>query len=461
MSGFFGTTAGVSAVWFVALLALAAIARHTLAGTRKRLELAQRELRKAREAAEAETQAKSRFLAEMSHEIRSPMNSIIGVLDLLQNSPLNQEQARYLHLAQASASALLALVNDILDLSKIESGRLNLSIVPVDLPGLLEQLVQLFTDRAGKKGLSLTYRVASGIPEMICADPLRLRQVLVNLLDNAIKFTDTGEIELHVVARGVEDDPCQLRFEVTDTGKGIPASLQAEIFTAYVQAEESGARKQEGAGLGLFISRRMVELMGGKIGFTSTPGKGSMFWFTAAFSKAEISPSAAPMPETVPAPPWGTAMAGSGLCKYRVLVADDSEMNRIPCSEMLKKLGVDVVTVNDGLQALEAVANMHFDLVLMDCRMPVMDGYEASRRIRAMEQQQGRGRTPIIALTAYAMEGDREASLAAGMDDHLAKPFKFAQLQSLLKTWLTSGPEDTGKQGPRTRAGSAHLPFYR
>ncbi|MEJ8568498.1 ATP-binding protein [Elongatibacter sediminis] len=422
-------------------------------------------LRKAKESAEAVAQARARFLAEMSHEIRSPMSGVSGMLELLRSTPLDETQRQYVELAQDSASALLGVINDILDHSKIESGNLELEQVPFNPAQLLEQVAGLFRLRAEDKCLRLTVDCEDGLPSRVSGDPLRLRQILVNLVDNAIKFTDQGEVRLKLRREPGKPLGDRFNFTVEDTGSGLTHSQREGLFVPYAQAGVSTARLQGGTGLGLSISRRIVELMDGEIGVDSQPGRGSRFWFSVPL---QVLPDSAPLPDiAVTHPPMeippgmstaaprpstedeARSSTAALACKPNdgetgdeaepgphVLVADDKEVNRILCEEMLAALGVRVTTVNDGQQAVDRMFEEDFDLVLMDCQMPLLDGYAASRRIRAREASEGRPRTPIIALTAHAMFGAREDCLAAGMDDHLAKPFRLAQLQSIMETWL-------------------------
>ncbi|MDO9118606.1 MAG: response regulator [Nitrospira sp.] len=521
----------------------------------------------AKEAAEAASIAKSQFLANMSHEIRTPMNGVLGMAELLMNSPLTEKQRHLATSVHRSGTALLGIINDILDFSKIEAGKLELEQMEFGLRDTIEEAVDLFAEPAGKKGVELTCYIPADIPDNVLGDPVRLRQILLNLVGNAVKFTPSGDVAVRVTCVNQGIDALTLKVEIADTGLGIPAQVQSRLFTAFSQADGSTTRRFGGTGLGLAIVKQLVELMGGEVGVMSAPGKGSTFWFTIQLGQGTPhAPQEAPdtrflhhtrilvvddndinrdileahltalgadticaesgaaalavlheragtppidlaildihmpdmdgimlaraikedprtrhmellalssvdsqehggdgkalgfaawlrkpvrqsllrdclrrlrqgaidrPPEPVPAPTPATLRSSLG----RVLLVEDNPVNREVSTGMLDILGYDVTVAEDGQQALTVSAANSFDLILMDCQMPVMDGFTATARIRDREQQTQVARIPIIALTANAMDGDRERCLAAGMDDYLSKPFSQQALGDLLAHW--------------------------
>jgi signal transduction histidine kinase/ligand-binding sensor domain-containing protein/FixJ family two-component response regulator len=392
------------------------------------LEAATLRAEKARGEAEAANRTKSQLLANVSHEIRTPMNGVLGLADLLLRGELTPSQKERVEMVRASAEALVVLVNDLLDLSKLEAGRLLLRPVDFELRKLADEVVRLFEAQAREEETALSLRVDPALPDALHGDPMRLRQVLLNLVGNAVRCTRHGSVTVSIDA---EDATPAIRFEVRDTGVGIRPEVQARLFQAF-ESEEPVTREPGGTGLGLFISKSIVEQMGGEIGFTSEPGTGSTFWFHLPMVPAHDAVAEAPRLPPSPA----VADRRSARERFRILIADDHPVNRAVIVAQVQGLGYAADAVESGPAALAALEHGHYDVLLLDCAMPVVDGYETCRRLRESEGEGKGERLPVIAVTAFAMPEDREKCLKAGMDDYMTKPFRSADLAEVLDRWL-------------------------
>jgi PAS domain S-box-containing protein len=423
-------------------------------------EQAERALLQARDKALESARLKSEFVANMSHEIRTPMNGIMGMLDLLRTSEVTPTQLDYVNAARRSAETLLTIINDILDFSKIEAGKIDLEQIEFDLESVVADVVELLAQQARSKGLELNTVIHRDVVTHVRGDPIRLGQVLTNLVSNAIKFTGHGEVVVHVTREQETETHVITRFAVSDTGIGITPQQQQMIFQSFVQADGTTTRKYGGTGLGLAISKQLVELMGGRLGVESEPNVGSTFWFTVVFGKQAAESAAeattaedvdlvnAPLvgdplqPDSHEAPVVTlTSDPSQPAMDAAILLAEDNPVNQKLVLHIINRLGYQADVVVNGAMAAQAAMNKPYDLILMDVHMPEMDGFAATEQIRAFESAHG-GHVPVVALTAGALTGDRERCLAAGMDAYVSKPFKIEDLRRVVRQYVEASPLD-------------------
>lgn len=410
-------------------------------------KLMEEKLRQAKQAAEAASRTKSQFLANMSHELRTPMTGVLGMLELALQSPSDSRQTEYIETAHSSGRSLLRILNDILDLTKVEAGKLSLHDKPFNLRDCVLETVQVITPESRRKGLELKLQIADDLPEHVLGDQIRLRQVLTNLIGNAVKFTDQGRVEVQV--RGgsnPQEAGVELCFSVTDTGIGIPRDKEHLLFKSFSQVDDSHSRSYGGAGLGLAISKEIVERMGGSLSFESEAGKGSSFCFSVRLGVADVPLEKAAFEKAAlagnPTPVLVESRQNDAASSTRLLIAEDDATIRQVLGTMLNRLQYQVDFAEDGLKAVEKWRQGEYDIILMDVQMPRLDGFQATRAIREQEKERG-GRMPIIAMTAHAMKEDEQRCIAAGMDAYISKPIDFRECIEKIKALVNSRSADS------------------
>ena len=400
--------------------------------------------RQGRRAAIKASSVRSEFLANVSHEIRTPLNGVLGMAELLAGTRLDQNQREMINVIRSSSECLLAIINDILDYSRIEAAEMTIEEVSFDLHAAIGNVRTLFEPRAAAKGLKLQVKMAPEVPRKVCGDPLRLGQILINLVGNGLKFTETGSVRLEVKLAGEQSDGVTLLCRVIDTGIGIDTSTAAKLFAPFTQADSSARRRYGGTGLGLAISHRLLSLLGGSIGVESRPGKGSTFWFLLPLKVAAEEETAQGVDDVVAGaasrpPVAGPLLPSVPACGRRVLIVEDNPINQIVALRAVTGLGYEAELAPGGEEALAAFARDRFDAILMDCQMPGMDGYQVAAEMRRLEALATAAKpTPIIAMTANVIEGDQQKCVQAGMNDYLSKPMRLAPLARTLERWTAT-----------------------